>query len=92
MSGCLKCLRQGMAWQALQATPLLAVLAHARLRAGVMAPAQVNWLNLVGRRLSHVPHELRHPLHVKACGVRDHTAAVALKQPIPSSKETCHAV
>lgn len=78
MSGCLGRLCERVAWQALQATSLLAVLAHARMRAEVMAPAQFNCLHLADRRLSHVAHEPRHVLYGKAGGVRERTVADCL--------------
>lgn len=67
------------ACHAFQSTALLGVLAHARKRAGVMAPAQFNWLKLVDRRLWYALHSLgmSNP-YVEARGARDHHAAECL--------------
>jgi len=67
------------AWHAFQSTAMLGVLAHARKRAGVMAPAQFNWLKLVDRRLWYALHSLGMPNpYVEARGARDHYAAECL--------------
>lgn len=64
---------------AFQSTAMLAVLDHARKRAGVMAPAQFNWLKLVDRRLWYALHSLGMPNpYVEARGSRDHYAAECL--------------
>ena len=64
---------------AFQSTAMLGVLAHARKRAGVMAPAQFNWLKLVDRGLWYALHSLGMPnLYVEARGARDHYAAECL--------------
>ena len=66
-------------WHAFQSTAMLGVLAHARKRAGVMAPAQFNWLKLVDRRLWYALHSLGMPNpYVEARGARDHHAAECL--------------
>jgi len=50
-----------------------------RKRAGVMAPAQFNWLKLVDRRLWYALHSLGMPNpYVEARGARDHYAAECL--------------
>lgn len=64
---------------AFQSTAMLGVLAYARQRAGVMAPAQFNWLKLVDRRLWYALHSLGMPNpYVEARGARDHYAAECL--------------
>jgi len=66
-------------WHAFQSTAMLGVLAYARKRAGVMAPAQFNWLKLVDRRLWYALHSLGMPNpYVEARGSRDHYAAECL--------------
>lgn len=69
------------------ATPaLMSVLTHARLRGGVLAPAQFAFLKLVDRRLWYALHSLGFPAdapgqqphpnpRVEAIGARDHWAA-----------------
>jgi len=67
------------AWHAFQSTAMLGMLAYARKRAGVMAPAQFNWLKLVDRRLWYALHSLGMPNpYVEARGARDHYAAECL--------------
>lgn len=68
------------------ATALMGLLTEARLRAGVLAPAQFNALKLIDRRLWYALHSLGFPgdgpgqnVHpnplVEAAGARDHWAA-----------------
>ena len=67
------------AWHGFQSTAMLGVLAHARKQAGVLAPAQFNWLKLVDRRLWYALHSLGMPNpYVEARGSRDHYAAECL--------------
>jgi len=67
-------------------TALMALLNEARLKAGVLAPAQFVWLKLVDRRLWYALHSLGfeteglgrylHPNpRIEAAGARDHWAA-----------------
>ena len=67
----------------------MALLNEARLKAGVLAPAQFVWLKLVDRRLWYALHSLGfetegfgrylHPNpRVEAAGARDHWAAERL--------------
>jgi intracellular multiplication protein IcmP len=74
---------------------LMAVLNHARLRAGVLAPAQFAWAKLIDRPLWYALHSLgfeseglgryAHPNpRVEAAGARDHWASErAAGRPIP---------
>ena len=74
---------------------LMAVLNHARLRAGVLAPAQFAWTKLIDRPLWYALHSLgfeseglgryAHPnARVEAAGARDHWATErAAGRPIP---------
>jgi intracellular multiplication protein IcmP len=74
---------------------LMAVLNHARLRAGVLAPAQFAWVKLIDRPLWYALHSLgfeseglgryAHPnARVEAAGARDHWATErAAGRPIP---------
>ena len=70
-------------------TALMALLNEARLKAGVLAPAQFVWLKLVDRRLWYALHSLGfetegfgrylHPNpRTEAAGARDHWAAERL--------------
>jgi intracellular multiplication protein IcmP len=70
-------------------TALMALLNEARLKAGVLAPAQFVWLKLVDRRLWYALHSLGfetegfgrylHPNpRIEAAGARDHWAAERL--------------
>ena len=64
---------------AFQTTALMAVLDHARDKAGVLAPAQFNGLKLVDRGLWYALHSLGMPNpYVEALGARAHWAAEAL--------------
>ena len=64
---------------AFQTTALMAVLEHARDKAGVMAPAQFNGLKLVDRSLWYALHSLGMPNpYVEALGARAHWAAETL--------------
>jgi intracellular multiplication protein IcmP len=64
---------------AFQSTAMLSVLAFARQRSGVLAPAQFNWLKLVDRRLWYALHSLGMPNPlVEALGARAHWAAECL--------------
>jgi intracellular multiplication protein IcmP len=67
-------------------TALMGLLNEARLKAGVLAPAQFVWLKLVDRRLWYALHSLGfetegfgrylHPNpRIEAAGARDHWAA-----------------
>ena len=70
---------EAAAWHGFQSTAMLGVLAYARKRAGVLAPAQFNWLKLVDRRLWYALHSLGMPNpYVEARGSRDHYAAECL--------------
>lgn len=71
---------------AFQATALMAVLEHARDKAGVLAPAQFNGLKLVDRGLWYALHSLGMPNpYVEALGARDHLAAERMAgRPLPS--------
>ena len=61
---------------AFQTTALMAVLEHARDKAGVLAPAQFNGLKLVDRGLWYALHSMGMPNpYVEALGARDHLAA-----------------
>ncbi len=61
---------------AFQTTTLMAVLDHARDKAGVLAPAQFNGLKLVDRGLWYALHSLGMPNpYVEALGARAHWAA-----------------
>ncbi len=74
---------------------LMAVLNHARLRAGVLAPAQFSWVKLIDRPLWYALHSLgfeseglgryAHPNpRVEAAGARDHWATErAAGRPVP---------
>ncbi len=74
---------------------LMTVLNHARLRAGVMAPAQFAWVKLIDRPLWYALHSLgfesegigryAHPnARVEAVGARDHWAVErAAGRPVP---------
>jgi intracellular multiplication protein IcmP len=74
---------------------LMSALTEARLKAGVLAPAQFAWLKLVDRRLWYALHSLGfevdgpkphpHPSpRVEAIGARDHWAAERLAgRPLP---------
>ena len=67
------------AGHAFQATALMAVLEHARDKAGVLAPAQFNGLKLVDRGLWYALHSLGMPNpYVEALGARAHWAAETL--------------
>ena len=80
---------------AFTAPALMAVLNHARLRAGVLAPAQFAWTKLIDRPLWYALHSLgfeseglgryAHPnARVEAAGARDHWATEsAAGRPIP---------
>ena len=62
-----------------QTTALMALLEHARTRAGVLAPAQFNMLKLMDRRLWYALHSVGMPNpYVEARGSRDHWAAERL--------------
>jgi len=64
---------------AFQTTALMAVLEHARDKAGVLAPAQFNGLKLVDRGLWYALHSLGMPNpYVEALGARAHWAAETL--------------
>ena len=64
---------------AFQTTALMAVLEHARDKAGVLAPAQFNGLKLVDRSLWYALHSLGMPNpYVEALGARAHWAAEVL--------------
>lgn len=64
---------------AFRSTAMLAVLEHARKRAGVLAPAQFNWLKPVDRPLWYALHSLGMPNpYAEARGSRDHYAAECL--------------
>ena len=77
------------------APALMTVLNHARLRAGVLAPAQFAWVKLVDRSLWYAVHSLgfeseglgryAHPnARVEAAGARDHWASErAAGRPVP---------
>lgn len=67
-------------------TALMALLTAARIKAGVMAPAQFIWLKLVDRNLWYALHSLGYEIEgtgryihpnprVEALGARDHWAA-----------------
>lgn len=70
---------------AFTAPAMMAALTHARIRAGVLAPAQFAFLKLVDRRLWYALHSLGFPTNekrtaqpnprVEALGARDHWAA-----------------
>lgn len=74
------------ALHALQTTALMAVLEHARDKAGVLAPAQFNGLKLVDRGLWYALHSLGMPNpYVEALGARDHLAVERMAgRPLPS--------
>ncbi|MDE1905051.1 MAG: hypothetical protein KGH75_01190 [Rhodospirillales bacterium] len=86
---------QVAARHAYTAPALMAVLNHARLRAGVLAPAQFAWAKLIDRPLWYALHSLgfeseglgryAHPnARVEAVGARDHWASErAAGRPIP---------
>ena len=64
---------------AFQTTVLMAVLGHARDKAGVLAPAQFNGLKLVDRGLWYALHSMGMPNpYVEALGARAHWAAETL--------------
>ncbi len=71
---------------AFQTTALMAVLEHARDKAGVLAPAQFNGLKLVDRGLWYALHSMGMPNpYVEALGARDHLAAERMAgRPLPS--------
>ena len=71
---------------AFQTTALMAVLEHARDKAGVLAPAQFNGLKLVDRSLWYALHSLGMPNpYVEALGARAHWAAEVLGgRPLPA--------
>jgi intracellular multiplication protein IcmP len=71
---------------AFEATALMALLTAARIRAGVMAPAQFLWLKLVDRNLLYALHSLGYDIEgvgryihpnprIEALGARNHWAA-----------------
>jgi intracellular multiplication protein IcmP len=80
---------------AFTAPALMAVLNHARLRAGVLAPAQFAWAKMIDRPLWYALHSLgfeseglgryAHPnARVEAAGARDHWAVErAAGRPVP---------
>jgi intracellular multiplication protein IcmP len=71
---------------AFQSTALMAVLEHARDKAGVLAPAQFNGLKLVDRDLWYALHSMGMPNpYIEALGARDHLAAERMAgRPLPS--------
>jgi len=81
---------------AFQTTALMAVLEHARDKAGVLAPAQFNGLKLVDRGLWYALHSLGMPNpYAEALGARAHWAAETLAgRPLhtPAIDTAAHAV
>lgn len=69
---------------AYQTTAMMSVLAHARKEAGVLAPAQFNWLKLIDRNLWYALHHVGMPnALIEARGARAHwDAEIAVCGPL----------